>query len=105
MKRPVQRAIAAAVIGLGVTGGVVMAQAPTTTPATGTAVTQPAGQPPNGNGPQGPAGMQGGPGGPGGPGRGPGGQRQAPTTDSVTKEITNLTQSITSIKADRDFAN
>jgi len=99
MKRSVQRAIAATVIGLGVTGGVVLAQTPTTTPATGTStVTQPAGQMPNANGPQGPGGPQ------GGPGRGPGGQPQAPTTDSVTKEIANLTQSITSVKADRDFA-
>lgn len=102
MKRTVQRAIAATVVGLGVTGGVVLAQAPTTTPATGTStVTQPAGQAPNANGPQGPGGPRFGP---GGPGRGPGGQPQAPTTDSVTGEITNLTQSITSVKADRDFA-
>jgi TolA-binding protein len=103
MKRTVQRAIAATVVGLGVTGGVVLAQAPTTTPATGTgtAVTQPGGQMPGGNGPQGPGGPQFGP---GGPGRGPGGQPQAPTTDSVTKEIANLTTAITSVKADRDFA-
>lgn len=116
MKRTVQRAIAAAVVGLGVTGGVALAQAPTTTPATGTStVTQPAGQGPSANGLQGPGGpgfgtdglwvVSDGPSfGPGGPDRGPGGKEQAPTTDSVTKEIANLTQSITSVKADRDFA-
>ena len=122
MQRSVKQAIAATVIGLGVTGGVVLAQAPTT-PAGGTATTpgttttQPATnvQAPNANGAQAPNGApngQGqpapgwrGPGGPGGPGgRGPG-RMQAPTTASVTTQINNLTQAITSAKADRDFAN
>ncbi len=107
MKRSVKHSIAAAVLGLGLAGGVVAAQTPITTPATGTAPTT---QAPNGTTPgnQGP-----GQGGPmighrgGGPDGGPGGGRgmQAPTTDSVTKEIASLTTSLTSIKADRDFAN
>jgi TolA-binding protein len=96
MKRSVQHAVAAAVIGLGVTGGVALAQAPTTmpatTPAAGTATTQPAGQTQNGNSARNTGGKQ-------------GGQRQAPTTASVTQAIANLTQSLTSVKADRDFAN
>lgn len=122
MKRSVKQAIAATVIGLGVTGGVVLAQTPTT-PANGTVTTpgavttQPSTttQAPNANGAQAPNGApngQGqpgpggrGPGGPGGPGgRGPGG-KQAPTTASVTTQISNLTQAIASAKADRDFAN
>jgi hypothetical protein len=112
MKRSVKSAIAATVIGLGVTGGVALAQAPTTTPATvpatGSATTtQPAAT--NGNAPHAPGGMPGQPGmrgrGPGGPdGPGKGGAR-TPTTASVTTEISNLTQAITSAKADRDFAN
>ncbi len=112
MKRSVKSAIAATVIGLGVTGGVALAQTPTTTPATGPATgsattTQPAAT--NGNAPQAPGGMPGQPGmrgrGPGGPdGPGKGGAR-TPTTASVTTEISNLTQAITSAKADRDFAN
>lgn len=100
MNLSVKRAIAAAVIGLGVTGGVVLADTPTTTPASGTAQA-PAGQPVGPGGPGGPGGQQGR--GPGGPGMGqpPG----PPTTASVTTEISNLTQAITSVKADRDFAN
>lgn len=104
MKRSVQHAIAATVIGLGVTGGVALAQTPTTTLPTGATTTQPATT--NGNAPQSPGGMPGQPGpwgrGPDGPGKG--GMR-TPTTASVTTEITNLTQAITSAKADRDFAN
>ncbi len=112
MKRSVKQAIAATVVGLGVTGGVVLAQTPTTTPApgattTGTATTQPAAtaQAPNANAPQAPDGGPGGHGQFGPRGRGPGGGPQTPTTASVTAQITNLTQSITSAKADRDFAN
>lgn len=115
MKRSVNQAIAAAIIGLGVTGAVALAQAPTTTPASGTAaVTQPAGtaQAPGANTQQAPGGARTGPGQPGQQGRrgggpdGPGrGQNQAATTASVTAEIGNLTQEITSVKADRDFAN
>ena len=56
---------------------------------------QPGQMGPGGRGP-------GGPGGQAGPGRG---QPQAPTTASVTTEISNLTQQFTSVKADRDFAN
>jgi TolA-binding protein len=118
MKRSVKQAIAATVIGLGVTGGVVLAQTPTTpvtgtTTTPGTTTTQPTNtQPSNANGAQAPDGAPNGPGqfgpggrGPGGPGgHGPGGM-QAPTTASVTTQITNLTQAITSAKADRDFAN
>ncbi|HEY7910123.1 MAG TPA: hypothetical protein VIC60_14675 [Thermomicrobiales bacterium] len=108
MKRSVKHAIAATVIGLGVTGGVALAQTPTTAPTTGSATTtQPATT--NGNAPQAPNGMPGqpghrgqGPDGPGGPGKG---GTRTPTTASVTTEITNLTQAITSAKADRDFAN
>ena len=95
MKRSVNHAIAAAVLGLGLAGGVALADTPTATPGTGTATTnQPGAQP-------GPGGPNGQPGRPPGPGRGP---EQTPTTDSVTKEISNLTQEITSVKADRDFA-
>ncbi len=112
MKRSVKSAIAATVIGLGVTGGVALAQTPTTTPATvpatGSATTTQLAAT-NGNAPQAPGGMPGQPGmrgrGPGGPdGPGKGGAR-TPTTASVTTEISNLTQAITSAKADRDFAN
>lgn len=115
MKRSVNHAIAAAMLGLGMTGAVALAQTPTTTPATGTAtVTQPAGtaQAPGATAPQGPGGMPSGQGQPGGPGQrggGPGGpgrgQPQTPTTASVTTELGNLTQETTSVKADRDFAN
>lgn len=105
MKRSVKHAIAATVIGLGVTGGAVLAQTPTTTPTTGaTTTTQPATT--TGNAPQAPDGMPGQPGlrghGPGGPDKG--GMR-TPTTASVTTQINNLTQAITRAKADRDFAN
>ncbi|MHB8645315.1 MAG: hypothetical protein ACYDAR_05960 [Thermomicrobiales bacterium] len=103
MKRPVNHAIAAAVVGLGLAGGVAMAATPTTTPATGATATT---QSPTTNGaPAGP-GQPDQPGdrekGQGGPGRG---QLQTPTTASVTTEISNLTKSITSVTADRDFAN
>jgi hypothetical protein len=109
MKRSVNHALAAAVLGIGLAGGVVVAQAPTATTGSGTATTQaPSGtsttqnQPgqPGQPGQMGPRGM--GPGGPGGPGRG---QPQAPTTASVTTEISNLTKTLTSVKADSDFAN
>ena len=105
MKRSVKQAIAATVIGLGVTGGVVMAQTPTTTPATTPTVTQPSGavQPPNANGAQptgqGPHGTRGQE--PDGPGKD---GAQTPTTASITTEISNVTQAITRVKADRDFA-
>ena len=124
MKRSVNHAIAAAVLGLGLAGGVVIAQTPAATPATGTttatatttaATTQPATtttQSPNANAPRSPGGAPTGPGQPGqqgSRGRGPGGPgmdgQQTPTTASVTTEIGNLTQEITSAKADRDFAN
>ncbi|MGI8855038.1 MAG: hypothetical protein ACR2JW_04755 [Thermomicrobiales bacterium] len=114
MKRSVNQALAAAVLGIGLAGGVVVAQAPTATTGSGTATTQsPAGtQSPGGTAPgQGPAGQPGQPGqkGPRGGGPdgidGPGrGQSQTPTTASVTTEISNLTQRLTSVKADRDFA-
>jgi hypothetical protein len=109
MKRSVNHALAAAVLGMGLAGGVVIAQTPTATTGSGTATTQaPSGasttqnQPgqPGQPGQMGPRGM--GPGGPGGPGRG---QPQAPTTASVTTEISNLTKTLTSVKADSDFAN
>ncbi|MDQ6603373.1 MAG: hypothetical protein M3176_02895 [Chloroflexota bacterium] len=120
MKRSLKHAAAAAVLGLGLAGGVAIAQTPATTPATGTttatATTQPTTtttttQSPNANSRQAP----GGPSGSGQPGqqdvggRGPGGtgkgQQQTPTAASVTTQITNLTQAITNAKADRDFAN
>jgi hypothetical protein len=109
MKRSVNHALAAAVLGMGLAGGVVIAQTPTATTGSGAATTQaPSGasttqnQPgqPGQPGQMGPRGM--GPGGPGGPGRG---QPQAPTTASVTTEISNLTKTLTSVKADSDFAN
>ena len=109
MKRSVNHALAAAVLGIGLAGGVVVAQAPTATTGSGTATTQaPSGtsttqnQPgqPGQPGQMGPRGQ--GPGGPDGPGRG---KPQAPTTASVTTEISNLTQQFTSVKADSDFAN
>ena len=109
MKRSVNHALAAAVLGIGLAGGVVVAQTPTATTGSGTATTQaPSGtsttqnQPgqPGQPGKMGPRGM--GPGGPGGPGRG---QPQTPTTASVTTEISNLTKTLTSVKADSDFAN
>ncbi len=121
MKRFLKHATAAAVLGLGLAGGVAIAQTPTTTPVTGattaTATTQPTTttattQSPNANSPQARGGGPNGLGQPGqfGPrGQGPGhpgiGQPQTPTTASVTTEITNLTQAITNAKADRDFAN
>ncbi len=121
MKRSVNHAIAAAVLGLGLTGGVVMAQTPTTTPATGTTTATATTQPtttttttrtPNANVPQAPGGVPNGSGQPGQQGprdRGHGGPgadgQQTPTTASVTTQISNLTQAITSAKADRDFAN
>jgi TolA-binding protein len=109
MKRSVNHALAAAVLGIGLAGGVVVAQTPTATTGSGTATTQaPSGtsttqnQPgqPGQPGQMGPRGM--GPGGPDGPGRG---QLQTPTTASVTTEIGNLTKTLTSVKADSDFAN
>jgi hypothetical protein len=109
MKRSVNHALAAAVLGIGLAGGVVVAQTPTATTGSGTATTQaPSGtsttqnQPgqPGQPGQMGPRGM--GPGGPDGPGRG---QPQTPTTASVTTEIGNLTKTLTSVKADSDFAN
>jgi len=121
MKRSLKHATAAAVLGLGLAGGVAIAQTPTTTPVTGattaTATTQPTTttattQSPNANSPQARGGGPNGSGQPGqfGPrGQGPGGpgmgQPQTPTTASVTQAITNLTQAITTAKADRDFAN
>lgn len=113
MKLSVKRAIAATVIGLGVTGGAVLADTATTTPASGTAtVTQPAGttqspgnaatQPGQPGQRPGGRGGSGGPGGPDGPGKG---QHAAPTTASVTTEISNLAKDLTSVQADRDFAN
>ncbi len=121
MKRSLKHATAAAVLGLGLAGGVAIAQTPTTTPVTGattaTATTQPTTtttttQSPNANSPQARGGRPNGSGQPGqfGPrGQGPGrpgiGQPQTPTTASVTTQITNLTQAITTAKADRDFAN
>jgi TolA-binding protein len=109
MKRSVNHALAATVLGIGLAGGVVVAQTPTATTGSGTATTQaPSGtsttqnQPgqPGQPGQMGPRGM--GPGGPDGPGRG---QLQTPTTASVTTEIGNLTKTLTSVKADSDFAN
>jgi hypothetical protein len=109
MKRSVNHALAAAVLGMGLAGGVVIAQTPPATTGSGTATTQaPSGtsttqnQPgqPGQPGQMGPRGQ--GLGGPGGPGRG---QPQAPTTASVTTEISNLTKTLTSVKADSDFAN
>ncbi len=109
MKRSVNHAIAAAVLGLGLAGGVAIAQTPATTPTTATTTTT---QSPNANAPQAPGSAPTGPGRPGpqGPrGQGPGdygiGGPQTPTTASVTTQISNLTQAITSAKADRDFAN
>lgn len=112
MKRSVNHALAAAVLGIGLAGGVAMAQAPTATTGSGTATTQaPSGASTTQNQP-GPAGQPGhmgpqgwGPGGPGRPGGPGGGQAQAPTTASVTTEISNLTTTLTSVKADSDFAN
>ncbi len=106
MKHSVKHAAAAAVLGLGLAGGVVIAQTPTTTPATATTA-----QSPNANAPQAPGGARTGSGQPGhgSRGQGPGGpgmdQPQTPTTASVTTEISDLTKQVTSIKADRDFAN
>ncbi len=111
MKRSVNHALAAAVVGIGLAGGVVVAQAPTATTGSGTATTQAPGSAATGQGQAGQPGQPGqlgqaghrggGPGGQDGPGRG---QDQAPTTASVTTEIGNLTQRLTSVKADRDFA-
>jgi TolA-binding protein len=106
MKRSVNQALAAAVLGIGLAGGVVVAQAPTATTGSGATTTQAPTGTATGQGQPGQAGQPGGqmgPGdrGPGGPGRG---QPQTPTTASVTTEISNLTQRITSVKADRDFA-
>jgi TolA-binding protein len=111
MKHSVNRALAAAVLGVGLAGGVVVAQAPTATTGSGAATTQAPGGTANSPaqnqpGPAGQPGQMGprrqGPGGPGGPGHG---QPQAPTTASVTTEIGNLTKTLTSVKADSDFAN
>jgi len=102
VKRSVNHAIAAAVIGLGLAGGAAMAQNPTMTPATGTTPAATTGMP-NANGaPAGPGRRGHGPGEPGRPDRG--GPR-TPTTASVTTEISNLTKMTASVTADRDFAN
>ena len=97
-----QRALAAALLGIGLTGGIVMAADPPTATPGGTAPTaQTGGRPPMGQPGPGGRGMDG-----NGPRGGPGGRGSAtPTTASVTADLTRLTQELTSIKADRDFAN
>ncbi len=103
-----KRALAIALLSVGITGGAVLAADPTPTVPTGNATVQPGnrGQGPQGQpgqgGPQGQPG-QGGPG-RGGPGMGQGPQG-TPTTASVTDELTRIGQELTSVKADRDFAN
>lgn len=93
------RAVAAALLGVGLTGGIVMAADPPTATPGGIAPTvQTGGRPSMGQPGPGGRGMDG-----NGPRGGPG--FAAPTSASVTADLTRLTQELTSIKADRDFAN
>lgn len=120
-RRTFSRAAATGLLGLTLAGGGVALAQTSTAPATASppVSTGTAPLPPRGaNGANGVGGMNGAPSGMmpmgGGPGRGQGGYGPAdgmgpgaitPTTASVTKEISNFDTQLTSVKADRDYAN